>query len=122
MSRGRGALGEGQAAALCWRDGAADGAEALETLEALCADVEVVLADVHMPRVDGVTLVSHVTARWPHLPTLLMSARADDARDALAQLGLDVPVLDKPFRLVTLLESVAARLGHALPSAASSTS
>jgi DNA-binding response OmpR family regulator len=101
---------------------ATDGADAIEVLDGMDADVELVLADVHMPRVDGVTLVSHVTSAWPALPVLLMSARADDARYSLKVLGLDVEVVEKPFRLAALLETVQATLragrGHAERSAA----
>lgn len=89
---------------------ATDGADAIELLDALNADVALVLADVHMPRVDGVTLMSHVTVAWPALPVLLMSARADDARCSLELLGLDVEVVEKPFRLATLLDAVQATL------------
>ncbi|MEZ4269844.1 MAG: response regulator [Myxococcota bacterium] len=89
---------------------ATDGAEAIDLLNALNADIELVLADVHMPRVDGVTLMSHVTAEWPDLPVLLMSARADDARYALQLLELDVQVVEKPFRLASLLELVGSAL------------
>ncbi len=89
---------------------ATDGADAIEVLNALHAEVELVLADVHMPRIDGVTLMSHVTAQWPGLPVLLMSARADDARYSLGLLGLDVEVVEKPFRLSALLDTVGSTL------------
>lgn len=90
---------------------AVDGAEALERLAADHDAIDLVLADVHMPRVDGVTLASQVARQWHSLPMLLMSARAADARDALRDRGLTMEVIEKPFRLAVILDAVAEALG-----------
>jgi PAS domain S-box-containing protein len=56
----------------CRVDSAGDGAEALERIEK--GDIDVVLTDVVMPRMDGYELFTTVRERWPALPILMMTA------------------------------------------------
>src|SRR4051812_48871739 len=51
---------------------AEDGIAALAELEQ--GGIDVVLADVCLPRLDGITLVRQVRQRYPTLPIVLMSA------------------------------------------------
>ena len=81
-----------------------DGAEALGVLETQASDVDVVLSDVAMPRMDGRQLADHVRVRWPSLPVVLMSGFANPDT-----LGLDAGVtllLLKPFTTDTLTAAI----------------
>lgn len=51
----------------------ASGAEALERVKA--ADVEAVLADIHMPGLDGLSLVEEIAQLSPGLPVILLTGR-----------------------------------------------
>ena len=81
---------------------AADGLAALAAVGA--GPVDLVLADVMMPRLDGVALVRRLRAGGHRVPVVLMSA---------AVAGVDVagaPFLRKPFDLDGLLGVVAGSL------------
>jgi two-component system, cell cycle sensor histidine kinase and response regulator CckA len=79
---------------------AGDGVEALEILEKHLP-VDLVIADVSMPRMDGRELVLELSKRYPHLPVVLISG---------VYLGgtpdLPGPVLPKPFTPMTLASRV----------------
>jgi len=84
---------------------AADGAEALELIHAGTPDLEVVLSDIVMPRLNGVQLLETLSSLRPDLPVILMSgfATAD-----LAERGIVSPcgVLSKPFTSEALVTEV----------------
>jgi CheY-like chemotaxis protein len=50
---------------------AADGAEAWELLNDV--QVDLVISDINMPKVSGVTLARWIIAMWPHMPIILLS-------------------------------------------------
>lgn len=79
---------------------AGDGVEALELLEKELP-VDLVIADVSMPRMDGRELVLHLSKRYPYLPVVLISG---------VYLGgtpdLPGPVLPKPFTPMALASRV----------------
>jgi two-component system response regulator PilR (NtrC family) len=81
---------------------AADGILALAVLEQ--NDVDVVLADVRMPRLDGIALAHQVRQQHPTLSIVLMSALA-----VLPAIP-GIPVLNKPFTI----EQLEQRLVEAL--------
>ncbi|MCY1145655.1 response regulator transcription factor [Actinoplanes sp. Pm04-4] len=56
---------------------AADGHEALAVLESRPADV--VVMDLHMPRMDGVTTIEHLRTSAPHTRVLVLSTYDTDA-------------------------------------------
>ncbi|WP_153115198.1 sigma-54-dependent transcriptional regulator [Rhodocyclus tenuis] len=85
---------------------AADGGEAaLAVLEA--QPVSLVLSDVRMLPVDGITLLKEVRSRFPHLPVVLMTAFADVDRAVEAMRAGACDFLLKPFEPKALLEHVA---------------
>jgi two-component system response regulator MprA len=89
---------------------AADGIEALEAIDASMPDV--VVLDVTMPRMDGLTVLRRVRAISQSLPVLLLTAR-----DALGDrvTGLDLGAddyLTKPFDLDELLARIRVLLRH----------
>jgi CheY-like chemotaxis protein len=79
---------------------APDGVEALSVLDK-APPVDVVIADVSMPRMDGHQLATEMAQRHPHIPILLISGAYLGGVNAL--LG---PVLPKPFSHMALLSRV----------------
>lgn len=55
---------------------AVDGAEALAMIERALPDL--VLTDLMMPKIDGLTLVSNVRAKYPSVPTILMTSKGSE--------------------------------------------
>lgn len=55
---------------------AAHGAQALEMMERSPPDL--VLTDLMMPEIDGLALVSHVRAKYPAVPTILMTSKGSE--------------------------------------------
>jgi CheY-like chemotaxis protein len=82
------------------------------------SDFDVVIADLFMPGIDGVTLIKALRKRNPGFPVIAMSGVLLDAsgRTALDHLPniadlSDVICLQKPFRPNDLLQAVGAALG-----------
>jgi len=87
---------------------ASDGLEALDTIDAEKPDL--VLLDVMMPRLDGLTTVRRLRAKGETVPVLMLTAR-DTVGDRVT--GLDVGADDylaKPFELDELFARVRALL------------
>ncbi len=80
------------------------GKEALEMLSR--EEVSLVLSDVRMPEMDGVTLLREIKARSPEIPVILITAFAslETAVDAMKEGAWDY--LAKPFRLDEIREVV----------------
>ena len=93
---------------------AADGQEALAILSANGSNVDLLVVDVLMPRLDGIELTRRLRADGSPLPILMLTAR-DQVSDRVAGLeaGAD-DYLVKPFALEELVARVRAlmrRLG-----------
>lgn len=89
------------------------GVEALRLLEAQA--VALVVSDVRMMPMDGITLLKEIRSRFPHLPVVLMTAFADVDRAVEAMRSGACDFLLKPFEPKALLEHVARyRLPEAL--------
>jgi len=84
---------------------AADGAEALELIRDGVVNVDIVLSDIVMPRVNGVQLLQSLSTLRPDLPIILMSGYASAQ---LADRGIASPcgVLAKPFSPEALMAEV----------------
>ena len=74
---------------------AEDGARALQILEREGVDLDLVLTDIKMPRVDGVELGRRIADRKWQVPVIYMSGGTGD--------GLVAPLLRKPFSMDTLM-------------------
>jgi DNA-binding NarL/FixJ family response regulator len=61
---------------------AADGEEALAAVERLRPDI--IILDIRMPRLDGVTATRQIKARWPHIRVVAHSLAEELRADALA--------------------------------------
>ena len=80
---------------------AADGIEALDVLSRQGADVQLIISDWMMPRMDGAELCRRVRqdAATSHIPFVMLTAKTDD--DSKVQ-GMDVGAdtyIEKPFSL-----------------------
>ncbi|MGC4107449.1 MAG: response regulator [Thermomicrobiales bacterium] len=77
-----------------------DGLTALRKVEEETPDL--ILADIMMPRLDGLGLLTRVREEYAELPVVLMSA-------AVTPLIQEVPYIAKPFDLDDLLDIVGAQ-------------
>ena len=77
---------------------AGDGVEALEVLERRAVDL--IIADVMMPRMDGYTLVKTLRERGDSIPVLLLTAKQsfEDKREGFSS-GID-DYMTKPFNIL----------------------
>jgi len=83
---------------------AGDGKEALERLRERDGDVDLVITDVVMPRLDGRELAGELRERYPRVPFLFISGFVDAA--AASPGPLEGPIVEKPFNLAALQRRV----------------
>jgi CheY-like chemotaxis protein len=88
---------------------AADGLEALELASERAFDL--VVTDVEMPNMDGVTLAEALIERDPRQRIILMSAIADELSRAGAMVRGNVRILSKPVTLEMIRGEVTELLG-----------
>src|SRR5881397_132294 len=87
---------------------AGSGTEALEMLQR--EPVPLVISDLRMPQMDGVTLLREIIARWPTTAVIVVTAVAEvESAVACLQLGA-LDYVAKPFHL----DEVRARVMQAL--------
>jgi len=89
---------------------AGDGKEALELAETHKGEIDLLLADVMMPGMNGTELVAALAATIPNLPVLYMSGYKENT---LLRLHIDcsgAPFLEKPFRPQDLIAKIEALL------------
>lgn len=87
---------------------AGDGVAALALLEQKAVDV--LLLDLHMPRMDGFTCLDSVIARWPDLPVIILTVEEDQdiALDVMRRgAAAYVPKYVRPGDLAALVRQVA---------------
>lgn len=75
---------------------AEDGREALEVLRRL-GSVDLVIADIVMPRMDGATFVRELLEERPDQPVVYISAYPADILARYGAVALNFPFLSKPF-------------------------
>ncbi len=91
-------------------DSAGDGAEALR--RAGTARYDLVVLDLLLPRVDGLTVLREVRRTYPELPVVILSARSDLATKLRGfELGAS-DYLAKPFSLDELIARIRVQLRH----------
>jgi len=87
---------------------AASGQEALDWLEHSKASV--ILCDIRMPQMDGVTLLGHIRERWPDIAVVVVTAVTEvEVAVACLRMGA-LDYVTKPFEL----KEVRARVEQAL--------
>jgi two-component system, cell cycle response regulator CpdR len=94
---------------------ASHGAEAIDLVRRRRGNVDLVLADVVMPEMNGTELAATLDREFPGLPVLLMSAYAPSGMTTVGRQGHTVPVLQKPFDRGQLEVVVEVALMHRPP-------
>ena len=91
-------------------EGAADGPSALEYLKKEPCDL--MLVDLKMPRVDGLTVIREARRRHADLPVIIITGFSSEA-SAIEAVNLGVAgYLVKPFRIPHILATAAKALGE----------
>ena len=92
--------------------GARDGMEAMELLER--SPVDLVVSDIHMPRLDGVALARHLLSKIPFIPVIMMTGDPSAKVSEILERG--VPCLSKPLALDKLNSLVETVLSYGVQS------
>lgn len=83
-----------------------DGHEALEVIQSRIT-LHLAILDVHMPRLSGLETLEQIRRmKVPKLPCILMTAEVNAIIQQQALALADSPVLEKPFALRTITETV----------------
>lgn len=85
-----------------------NGLEALEVIEK--NDIKLILMDVMMPQLDGITTIAKIRENHNNIPIILLTAKSEDTDKVL---GLNIGADDyvtKPFNPVELLARIRAQL------------
>ncbi len=85
---------------------ARSGEAALEIVGEHLNEIDLIISDVVMPRVDGPTMVKEVRSRRADLPVIFISGYAEDAFRRRIDAGEEVNFLLKPFTLKQLAAKV----------------
>jgi two-component system cell cycle sensor histidine kinase/response regulator CckA len=85
---------------------AENGQQALELAEAYDGYIDVLLTDVLMPKMDGVTLSWRLSAKRPDMKILFISGQPGNQIDALKDAALTSAFMPKPFSLQSLLHKI----------------
>ncbi len=89
---------------------AGDGVEALEIIDTETMDI--VVTDIHMPRMDGYQLTAEICEKYPDLPVVLITGfSVDEARKMAFDKGAKAFVA-KPFHLKELKEVIDSIVGR----------
>ena len=87
-----------------------DGAKALQMIRDRHGQVDLVITDVVMLGMNGTALADRLTAEFPHIAVVLMSAFAPPGLSRVGFRDAIIPVLQKPFRPSHLEEIVQRTL------------
>jgi len=90
----------------------ADGTEALEALQTSDGAFDLLLADIKMPRMDGIALALAVARDFPKIPILLMTGYADQRERAAGLESLICGVVAKPFNVAEIRSAVASAIAQ----------
>jgi len=82
------------------------GVEALEVLDEIDGEVELLISDVVMPEMDGPTLLTHMRERYPEIKVIFVSGYAEENIRKGLEDDVSVEFLAKPFSLKQLAQKV----------------
>jgi two-component system, cell cycle sensor histidine kinase and response regulator CckA len=94
---------------------ACDGAEAMEVYAANCNEIQIVVVDAIMPRMNGFDVVKLIRESRPELPVIMTSGYSNEIFDCAANNEPKVLFLQKPTKLYDLLTAIRSVLnpnGH----------
>jgi DNA-binding NtrC family response regulator len=89
---------------------AEDGEEGLDQLRFANGEFDLLLTDIRMPIMDGIELAHTTAAHYPNVKILMMTGFADQREKAEDLNEVVVDVLQKPFSLSQIRESVSCAL------------
>jgi two-component system, cell cycle sensor histidine kinase and response regulator CckA len=93
-------------------DTAADGATALERMRTTSPGYDLLIADLKMPGMDGLTLIRQAKKLKADLPVIIITGFSTES-SAIDALNLGVSgYLTKPFRIPQVLDAAAKALGQ----------
>ena len=95
----------------------ADGLAAYKAAEDFGASVDLLLADIVMPGMDGIELSQRVGQLHPHVKILFITGFSAVAMDANINGNDNAKVLSKPFHLNDLVKQVEEILTKSTPTA-----
>lgn len=90
---------------------ASDGSDAVDQVRLLHGRVDVIVMDLHMPRMDGAEALQRLTAEGHTIPCILASGNASDLGSDFDAAGF-ASRLDKPFTLRQLESALMEVLGR----------
>lgn len=85
---------------------ASDGGLAMEIVQEEEGQFDLLVSDIKMPVMDGISLALSVGATYPDLTIVLMTGFADQRERAHGLDALIYDVINKPFSLAQLIEKV----------------
>jgi CheY-like chemotaxis protein len=86
---------------------AGSGEEALERLDTgIRPELIVILSDINMPGMDGLTLLREIKTRWADLPVMMVTAYGDDERRRRADQYGALEFITKPVDFDLLKEQL----------------
>ncbi|WP_206486520.1 nitrogen regulation protein NR(I) [Thalassotalea sp. G2M2-11] len=74
---------------------------------------EVIISDIRMPNIDGMTLLNDINQRYPAIPVIIMTAHSDLDSAVNAYQGGAFEYLPKPFDIDDALSLTQRALSHA---------
>jgi CheY-like chemotaxis protein len=86
---------------------AADGVEAIKILKE--NPVSIVVTDLHMPNMDGFSLLAHMSAKYPDIPVIVLTAYGTP-QSKKRVLDTGAAFIEKPFVVEDLADSIISRL------------
>ena len=78
-----------------------DGIDAYRLVQQIGSNIDLLLTDINVPGMDGLSLAERTQHMYPEMSVLLMTGYSD-----LLKRNSEYLVLRKPFALLTLLETV----------------
>ncbi len=88
----------------------ADGSRILEKLEV--ATPKVIISDIRMPGVDGITLLERINKQYPQIPVIIMTAHSDLDSALSAYQGGAFEYLPKPFDIDDAIDLIKRAVQH----------
>lgn len=86
---------------------AEDGLDALDQMEQKGAEIDLLLTDIRMPRMDGISLARAVVERYPKVPIIYISGYPFDLEEERTRHpNLACAFVPKPFARTALLEAI----------------